>query len=40
MSIECVREMMKVKREEINREANKIGCRVRDVIADGGRARP
>jgi hypothetical protein len=27
--------MMKVKREEMNREANKIGCRVRDVIADG-----
>jgi hypothetical protein len=30
-----VREMMKVKREEMNGEANKIGCRVRDVIADG-----
>jgi hypothetical protein len=27
--------MMKVKREEMNREANKIGRRVRDVIADG-----
>ena len=27
--------MMKVKREEMNREANKLGCRVRDVIADG-----
>jgi hypothetical protein len=32
---ECVREMMKVKREEMNREANKIGRRVHDVIADG-----
>jgi hypothetical protein len=32
---EWVREMMKVKREEMNREANKIGRRVRDVIADG-----
>jgi hypothetical protein len=32
---EWVREMMKVKREEINGEANKIGRRVRDVIADG-----
>jgi hypothetical protein len=32
---ECVREMMKVKREEVNREVNKIGRRVRDVIADG-----
>jgi hypothetical protein len=26
---------MKVKREEMNREVNKIGRRVRDVIADG-----
>jgi hypothetical protein len=26
---------MKVKREEMNGEANKIGCRVHDVIADG-----
>jgi hypothetical protein len=26
---------MKVKHEEMNREANKIGHRVRDVIADG-----
>jgi hypothetical protein len=26
---------MKVKREEMSREANKIGRRVRDVIADG-----
>jgi hypothetical protein len=32
---EWVREMMKVKHEEINREANKIGRRVRDVIANG-----
>jgi hypothetical protein len=30
-----VREMMKVKHEEMKWEANKIGCRVRDVIADG-----
>jgi hypothetical protein len=29
---ECVREKMKVKHEEMNGEANKIGC---DVIADG-----
>jgi hypothetical protein len=27
--------MMKVKHEEMNRKANNIGCRVRDVIADG-----
>jgi hypothetical protein len=32
---EWAREMMKVKREEMNREANKIGHRVCDVIADG-----
>jgi hypothetical protein len=32
---EWVREMMNVKREEMNREANKIGRRVCDVIADG-----
>jgi hypothetical protein len=32
---EWVREMMRVKREEMNREANKIGRRVRDVIANG-----
>jgi hypothetical protein len=30
-----VREMLKVKREEMNGEANKIGHRVCDVIADG-----
>jgi hypothetical protein len=30
-----VRRMMKVKHEEMNREANKIGRSVRDVIADG-----
>jgi hypothetical protein len=30
-----VREMMKVKREEMNGEVNKIGRRVCDVIADG-----
>jgi hypothetical protein len=30
-----VREMMEVKREEMNREANKIGRSVHDVIADG-----
>jgi hypothetical protein len=32
---EWVREMMKVKCEEMNGEANKIGRRVHDVIADG-----
>ena len=32
---EWVREMMKMKHEEMNREVNKIGRRVRDVIADG-----
>jgi hypothetical protein len=34
-STEWVREMMRVKREENEWEANKIGRRVRDVIADG-----
>jgi hypothetical protein len=32
---EWVREMMKVKREEMNGKRIRIGCRVRDVIADG-----
>jgi hypothetical protein len=33
--IQWVRETMRVKREELNGEANKIGHRVCDVIADG-----
>jgi hypothetical protein len=32
---ECVREMMGVKRRKMNGEVNKIGRRVRDVIANG-----
>jgi hypothetical protein len=32
---EWVREMMEVKHEGKHGEANKVGCRARDVIADG-----
>jgi hypothetical protein len=33
--VQWVREMMEVKHEEMNGKVNKIGRRVRDVIADG-----